>query len=163
MAIMRKKVTEPIDIVLLHDPAIDMEKSDLSAYVDDYDTEHLVYKDGLRPTIFKLKQLTEPQKDFLDRYSMETQSRTRAKWAIRFALANVDNLLTDVDGQIVPADPITFQKIHGVPGTVVKDSWLNQSGLGTEELSALMTAIVMHSEVMSPLSGQSEPRSGNGI
>lgn len=162
MALSRKKVTAPIEIVLLHDPAIDTENSDLMAYIQDYDINHLKYLESQKPTIFVIKQLTDKQKDFLEQFSSDKQARQLAKWTVKFGLVNVNNFLIDQDGTIIEVEPIQHETIPGVPGPVVKDSWLEKLDLGNEDLAGLKIAIVLHSEARSPLSRPSGVKSGSG-
>ena len=57
MSIKFVKVGNEEKIVSLHDDAIDREKSDMVSYQEDYDVKKLVFKDGMKPTYFVIRNV----------------------------------------------------------------------------------------------------------
>lgn len=49
---------ETLEVVSTNDPAIDLKKSDVEAYIDSHDMKHLSFIDGEQPTIFHMGTIT---------------------------------------------------------------------------------------------------------
>jgi len=50
--------SETLKVVSTDDPAIDLDKSDVSAYIDSHNLEHLSFKAGEEPTYFHMGTIT---------------------------------------------------------------------------------------------------------
>lgn len=59
MSIKRVKRDATFDLVCIKDDAIDLEKSDTKAYKKTLDQSHLKFKDGMKPTLFVVKGISQ--------------------------------------------------------------------------------------------------------
>lgn len=111
-------------VILEIDSALDLEKSDYTAYMKSlFDEKHLVFVENEKPTRFKIRQLTSNQQTALaDNYN----KRKIMLDAIRFALLDIDNYSKiDDEGNETFVEYIEKHKEDKL-GVVTKMSWMNE-------------------------------------
>jgi hypothetical protein len=144
----------------LVDPAINEKESDLEAYWESYfDSKHLVFYPGQKPTWFTWTPLTRRQKDAVDAM---TGGRSMTSWYIRCATTNVENyLIVGADGKELPPPKLEREK-QGALGELVSEEWLDQMNFPTDLRIAYFAMIQHTSEAALPLSKPCAPPSGDG-
>jgi hypothetical protein len=147
---LAKKICGPRDVVLFNDKAIDSKASDFEKYREDlFDIKqgHVVFNDGMVPTLFTIKPMTSKQKRFA--YFLEHPQR-RVEYVVRFGLVGVrDYRVVDDLGNDIGMKPVETM-VHAEYGTIVSDAWLDDCPLGPLELEVLSTMITYISDA-SPL------------
>ena len=136
------KIFKPARVVLpMVDPAVDIDQSDVTKYMETFDESHLKF-DG-EPSRFTIRQLTEVQKDFLEGLS---NTRIRAKQTVAFSLQAVTDYLVVDDGGNQVAPPMERRDAHGKLGSMLTDDSMDALGFSTEVLAALHVMIMAFSE-----------------
>lgn len=141
------------------DPAVDVEKSDLDAYLkSDFDTRHIVYLEGQKPSLFTIQAMTSQQKDAEPE---DATARTMAAWRWRCAVTAHSNYhLLDAQGrEVAPDQPDRVQ--NGDLGMVSSSKWIASMEVPAEYLHALARMIAVYSEATGPLPSRSDTGSGD--
>ena len=146
---LKRKVLEPVRLVLPFDSAIDHGRSDYDAYKSTWDTKHLVYVEGGQPSVFVINQLTHRQRQ---RVANVEHIADRASLAIRYGLISVENYAIEKpDGSVVFLEQ-PRRTHHGDLGECITEDWMEQARFLTDELVTIGGAIMSISEARAPLS-----------
>lgn len=144
--------------LMIIDPAIDVDRSDLVAYRDSFwDTAHLVVKQGEEPSWFEMVQMTARQLDACD--GMSAGSRKRAAWNIRAALRDCGLKYRDRNGVLRDVQKPKLKE-NGSFGQMVTEKWMSQVNLPPEIIYGLSHMIQHNTEGLDPLSRSSDTPSG---
>lgn len=137
MAFLKRKSTKAVeDFICTMDSAIDEQKTNMETYRESWDAADLVFKEGQKPTIFKIRMdLPRKQNTEVKNASIGVDKKGRAKFAlgdhefelVRSILVGIDN---PADGD--PADILEWKKGNdGVTDDKVMDE-LCGSGVAEE-------------------------------
>ncbi len=144
--------------MLMADPAIDLEASDVHAYYKSlFDIENLVFKSGQEPTLWTIKGPSKGQKDH---GASIKNPRLCKEWYIRCGLL-AHNIWTieDDDGVVIPGAQPGQKEIGGILQEAT-EAWYEGMQFPDGIASALYQMIAWLSEAQRPLSKPSDPPSG---
>jgi hypothetical protein len=146
---LKRKVLDPVRLVLAVDPAVDMERSDYKKYQETWDLKHLVYHEGQQPTVFVVNQLTCRQKLFIHGMSNIVE---RAVLAVRLGLVAVENYgIVKPDGGTILLEQPKRQP-YSEYGDAITEEWMESARFLVEELLAIGGCILIITEARPPLS-----------
>jgi len=150
-----KKITAIRKVILEGDSAII--GGNYKAYKDSmFDESHLEIDKGESPTYFKLRQLTDPQKDAI---AGESSIRKQAKLAIRCSLVGVEGYAVQTDSGVKQLSDVDTED-HITCGRIVSKQWMEEANLPTEHLLDLYICVDSLSEAKIPLSKRSVAPAG---
>lgn len=130
-----------IEAGVIADPAVDLEQSDLKAYRESlWDTIHLKYLPGERPTLFTIRALTKREKDKAE----GLPAREAAAWLIRCGVVALENY------QIMRPDGTTYEAPQP-DGNPASEKWMDELDLPQSYLFTLAAMIRAISEAELPL------------
>lgn len=157
---LSRRVHGPRKVVLLWDPAVDDDASDVQAYRDsgwDYGSGHVKIKDGQKPTVFLVAPLTEQQKRRARSYDVD--SPEWSDFVFRCAVHGVHNYgLTDEHGtRELP--PVVRREVPGT-GEMVTQEWFDASRIVTPDITGIAMIAWQISEARDPLLSPSPEPSG---
>jgi hypothetical protein len=138
------------DITII-DPAIDLDNSNIKDYEESlFDVKHLKALPGEQWSLFEIKPLTRRQKDALDSYDADAQSRMRAAWAIRCGLTGTKNYQIVANGG---SSEIGLPEIkqNGAMGAMITEGWMDKFDMPELFLYGLASMIRKISEASGPL------------
>lgn len=148
---LHRSVIKPVRFVFYQDSAVDQDGTDYAKFLEDgCDHQHLKIKEGEKPSVFILRQLTHKQRIAANRFSGADQH----EYVVKCGLVGVENYvvhLPDGDSRSVP--PPERRKINDEIGEQVTDKWLSDSMLTPDDLSLMSMVIVAISEAKLPLLG----------
>ena len=146
---LKRRILEPIRLVLPDDEAIDLDASDYAAYLDGWcDWKHLKMRDGQQATVFTMRQLTHRQKVAREQYG---NAYAQAVFTARCGLVDVSGLeVQHPDGTTTLVSQPT-RKREGDLGELVDERWFEDARLSSNQVTALSLAAWAASEVSLPL------------
>lgn len=151
-----KRITAIRKVILECDPCI--VGGDYKKYKAELFDEDLLELDPEdKPTYFKIRQLSDKQKDAI---AGETSTRKQAKLAIRCALTGVENYLIQTDTGEKSCASIDFED-HFLCGRIVSQDWLDALNMPTAQMLDLYLCIDHLSEAQLPLSKRSAVLAGD--
>ena len=143
---LQRHILEPVRFVLPYDDALE-ESTDWQAYIDSgLDYGLLKFKEGQRPTIFTVRQLTHRQR--VSRGNLEGYSQHM--FTVRCGLVSVSGLEVKKGGAVVSVESPRLQT-EGTLGDLVRQEWFDQSGLTETDVVSLANVIYCISEAQLPL------------
>lgn len=146
---LKRRVLDPVRLVLPFDPAIDHERSDYESFRTTWDQKHLTLKPGEQATVFVINQLTHRQRQ---RVASIESLPERAAMAVRYGLIAVENYAIErPDGSTVFVEQPRRSHL-GDCGECITDEWMESARLLTDELVAVGGSILSISEARAPLS-----------
>lgn len=142
---LRRRVYDPIDLVLAEDPAIE---GGYEVYAKHWDMTKLLLKPNEQPTVFKVQQLTERQRDACWRIDTIID---RCTLALRYGLLDVRNygIVTPSGEQQLLTTP---DRGNGEHGSMVTQEWMDKARLLSAEKLAVGSVIITLTEARPPLS-----------
>lgn len=150
MALLKRRVLDPARFVFFEDDAIDHEhkETDYEAYLAGFcDWEHLRIREGAKPTVFVLRQLTHRERLAYDRYS---PGLDQLCFAVRCGLVNVENYAyEEADGSVTHVEKPVRKKDGALK--LVTEQWLADARLTENEIGVMATAIMGITEISVPL------------
>lgn len=146
------------DGTVLADPAVDIENSDIEAYIESlFDTKHLKYFPAEKPSMFLLHQLTSKQRDNMD---ICIGNKSMESYLIKCSIGGIQNYkIVNEDGEAIDC-PAPDRKIRGDLGYFVSDEWYEKAGFQTKIKNALATMIMVLSDASPPLLPPAEQPAG---
>jgi len=156
-----KRIVGPRDVVLGWDPAVDDDKSDLTAYQEalfDFASGHVKIKPGCVPTVWRIEPLTEAQK----RHSkgFEFQSPGWSDYVFLCAVHAITGYLIsdDATGEREVTQP--DRKDRPGMGEMASIEWLHGSGIALQDVESVAMLSWIISEARPPLSRLSGQAAG---
>jgi len=148
---MGHRVLDGVEFIHPFDTALDEENSDYSAYaLSCYrKRDHLAFHDGMRPTVFHIRQLTHQQK--LHRHNMP-DGFARDEFTVRCGLTLIDNF----EGSLPPMNRVSESGLKDI----IARKWMDDANLGEYTITGLSAGIFKISELSLPLPRHSATHSG---
>lgn len=89
-----------IEYIYSEDPALDPEHADFNAkkFLDSFDRKYLPVKDGVTPTVFKIRRLT--RKRFMAIAGMAPTERANA--TVAYGVVGIDNFMLKSGSYLIP-------------------------------------------------------------
>ena len=142
-----RRALQPINFVCKDDSAIESGYEEYEKNL--YDYTKLVFKAGQTPTIFKIRQLNDEQKDII---VSEDNPAKRARIACRLGLIDVQNFaVIGENNNYLPLKPICFENDPIFGQVVAKDWYSHELGLSFSHMVQIYLAIDKISEASVPL------------
>ena len=148
-----KRIVGPRDVVLGWDPAVDEDKSDLTAYQEalfDFASGHIKIKPGSKPTVWRLGPLTEAQKRYAK--GLKEQSTEWSDYVFRCGIHAITGYLIsdDATGEREVTQP--DRKDRPGMGEMASIEWLHGSGVALQDVEHVAMIAWIISEARPPLS-----------
>ena len=146
--------------VVLVDPALDYDKTDLDKYEESYyDEKHIATVEGEEPTWFHIQPMTHKQRTHVG----NLEGYNKFLMALRFGLTGVDNYYhQDVTtGEKEFVKPVKRNDWSSM-GAAVTEGWLKEADFFTDLVLSIGIMVLRISEASSPLSRDSKRQSGAG-
>ena len=146
---LNRKVTDSIRFVFKDDDALDCTDEQYRDYLGaGCDWEKLKLRDGAKPTVFTLQQVTHRQK--LARDSFE-RGFAQACFTLRCGLQRIENYAVEMpDGKVEHFSDLERRR-EGDLGEIVTEAQLEKLHLSMNEIGAMSFAIAAISEANLPL------------
>lgn len=155
-----RRIVGPRDVVLATDEALDSEKSDVKAYQDalfDFSSGHMVVRDGMKPTVFRVGPLTEAQKRTAK--GLDQSSPEWSDYVFRCGIYDVKNYLV-INGESESEVTTPDRKDRPGIGEMASIEWLEQSKIALTDIETVAMIAWIISEARPPLSRLSGPPAG---
>ena len=146
---LKRKVTASIRFVFAEDDALSCTEDEYNAYLEGgCDWTKLKFKEGAKPTVFTLQQLTHRQKLARDTFS---DGFGKSCFTVRCILLKLENYAIELpSGELEHFEDLE-RKREGELGELVTEAQLAKLHLSMNELGALSLAGMAISEANLPL------------
>jgi len=141
-----RRALQPINFICKDDSAIESGYEEYQNHL--YDYSKLVFKENIKPTIFKLRQLTDQQKDYI---LSEENLKKRAELTCRMSMIGIENFLIIEGDNTRNINPIEITE-DPIMGKLVSKEWFHEElGLSFQHVAQIYLAIDRISEASIPL------------